>query len=309
MAMSKTEQLERQWEQCWLPIYPLASDDLRAGIYRTSRSSALKLRYIEANPHAISNLLVVDVDHDDALLRAMWDRKNWLPNAVIENPQNGHAHAVWALAEPVTRTEYARRKPLAYAAAVTEGLRRSTDGDKAYSGLITKNPTHPAWDGHWLTDHLYSLAELDFWLSETGYMPPKSWQRTKRNKPVGLSRNCTIFETVRTWAYPTATAIRWSSNSEHATTKNSKELFTALLARTSELNAAFSEPLPVTETHSIAKSVHKWITTKSTLWTQTLSAKQAKFSEIQAARGRKSGKARRLQLDAKLEALKTKAAK
>lgn len=304
MAMSKTEQLERQWEQCWLPIYPLASDDLRAGIYRASRSSALKLRYIEANPHAISNLLVVDVDHDDALLRAMWDRKDWLPNAVIENPQNGHAHAVWALAEPVTRTEYARRKPLAYAAAVTEGLRRSTDGDKAYSGLITKNPTHPAWDGHWLTDHLYSLAELDFWLSETGYMPPKSWQRTKRNKPVGLSRNCTIFETVRTWAYPTARQIRLESGYEHATSKNTRDLFNALLARTSELNTEFSEPLPATETRSIAKSIHKWITTKFDLWHKPLTETEAAFSKIQAARRAKRTEKQFSRTKTKLEVLK-----
>ncbi|MGO1264189.1 MAG: replication initiation protein, partial [Brevibacterium aurantiacum] len=42
----------------------------------------------------------------------MWNRKAWQPNAIVENPANGHAHAVWALAEPVTRTEYARRKPL-----------------------------------------------------------------------------------------------------------------------------------------------------------------------------------------------------
>ena len=302
--MSKTEQLERQWEQCWLPIYPLASDDLRAGIYRTSRSSALKLRYIEANPHAISNLLVVDVDHDDALMRAMWDRKDWLPNAVIENPQNGHAHAVWALAEPVTRTEYARRKPLAYAAAVTEGLRRSTDGDKAYSGLITKNPTHPAWDGHWLTDHLYSLAELDFWLSETGYMPPKSWQRTKRNKPVGLSRNCTIFETVRTWAYPTARQIRLESGYEHATSKNTRDLFNALLARTSELNTEFSEPLPTTETRSIAKSIHKWITTKFDLWHKPLTETEAAFSKIQTSRRARRTEKQFSSTREKLEALK-----
>src|SRR5699024_9152378 len=83
---------------------------------------AIGKRYIEANPDALSNLLVVDVDHDDALLRSLWQRHDWLPNAVVENPLNGHAHAVWALSEPFTRTEYAKRKPLAYAAAVTEGL-------------------------------------------------------------------------------------------------------------------------------------------------------------------------------------------
>lgn len=57
----------------------------------------------------VSNLLVVDIDHDDALLRTMWDRDGWRPNAVVENPANGHAHAVWALAAPFARTEYARR--------------------------------------------------------------------------------------------------------------------------------------------------------------------------------------------------------
>ncbi len=103
---------------------------------------AITRRYVEANPTAISNLLVVDVDHaDDAVLRAVSSvGSHPLPNAVVENPVNGHAHAVWAIAEAVTRTEYARRKPLAYAAAVTEGLRRALDGDAAYSGLMTKNP-------------------------------------------------------------------------------------------------------------------------------------------------------------------------
>ncbi|WP_246954789.1 replication initiation protein [Brachybacterium sp. Marseille-Q7125] len=52
------------------------------------------------------------------------------------------------------------RKPLAYAAAITEGLRRSADGDQGYSGLITKNPEHASWEAHWLTDRLYGLQEL-----------------------------------------------------------------------------------------------------------------------------------------------------
>lgn len=83
------------WEQLWLPLWPLASDDLRAGIYRGSRENALQRRYIEANPQAVSNLLVVDIDHEDALVRSIWDREGWRPNAVVENPANGHAHAVW----------------------------------------------------------------------------------------------------------------------------------------------------------------------------------------------------------------------
>jgi hypothetical protein len=151
---------ETRWEQLWLPLWPLASDDLRAGIYRMARGKALGRRYIETNPQALSNLLVVDVDHGDALFRSVADRDGWRPNAVVENPANGHAHAVWALATPFPRTEYGDRKATAYAAAVTEALRRSVDGDRGYSGLITKNPEHTDWHAEWFSDQLYALDQL-----------------------------------------------------------------------------------------------------------------------------------------------------
>lgn len=277
--MSLTTEDARSWEQMWLPLWPLASDDLRAGIYRTSRGAARGKRYIEANPHALSNLLVVDVDHEDALMRSLWNRREWLPNAVVENPANGHAHAVWALQEPVTRTEYAARKPLAYAAAVTEGLRRSVDGDKAYSGLITKNPEHESWAASWTSDRLYSLGELAGHLDAAGFLPAPSWRRSRRRQPVGLGRNCAIFETARVWAYR---EIRhhWG---------DPEGLRAAIVTHVHELNAGFSEPLPHREALDIAHSIHRWITTCSRMWTDGPVVYEATFSTIQAARGRKGG--------------------
>ena len=279
MSTTSTE----TWGQMWLPLWPLASDDLLHGIYRTSRHNALDRRYIEANPQAMSNLLVVDIDHPDALMRAMWNRQEWQPNAVVENPANGHAHAVWALAEPVTRTEYARRKPVAYAAAVTEGLRRSVDGDKGYSGLMTKNPTHEQWEASWLTDHLYNLDELNEHLTVADFMPPDSWQRTKRKKPVGLGRNCTLFETARTWAYR---EIRhhWGDPSG---------LVDAISLKAHDLNGQFSEPLPIREAEDIARSISRWIITKSRMWADGPDAYNRRFSDTQRERGRRSGVARR----------------
>lgn len=276
-------EIDGYWEQLWLPLYPFASDDLRDGIYRMKRKDALERRYVEANPHALSNLLVIDIDHSDALLRAVWDRKDWLPNAVVENPKNGHAHAVWALREPVTRTEYARRKPLAYAAAVTEGLRRSVDGDKGYSGLITKNPEHESWNARWLTDYLYSLGELDSHLAGAGFMPPPSWQKTKRRNPVGLSRNCTLFETARTWAYREV-RFHWG---------DPLGLYDAILFEAQALNAEFEEQLPVSEVRAIVSSIHRWITTKSKMWRDGPAIYEATFTAIQSARGQKSGRARK----------------
>lgn len=272
-----------QWDQMWLPLWPYASDELRRGIYRMGRGDALERRYIEANPQAVSNLLVVDIDHPDALLRTMDSRHRWLPNAVVENRANGHAHAVWALAEPVTRTEYARRKPLAYAAAVTEGLRRSVDGDRGYSGLMTKNPVHSDWEAWWLTDHLYSLPELDEHLRGDRSMPPASWQRTRRRKPVGLGRNCTIFETARTWAYR---EVRHHFGDPAG-------LYTAISAHVHLLNADFFEPLQINEAEQIAVSIHRWIVGRSRMWVDGPAVYEATFATIQAARGLKSGQARR----------------
>lgn len=276
--MTTTERA-RQWDQMWLPLWPLASDDLLTGVYRRSRQDAMHRRYIEANPRALSNLLVVDIDHEDAALRTLWHRQAWWPNAVVENPTNGHAHAVWALNEPITRTEYARRKPVSFAAAVTEGLRRSVDGDVGYSGLLTKNPAHDDWDALWCNSHrLYSLEELAGHLTEAGHMPPASWKRTKRRNTVGLGRNCSIFETARTWAYREIRNHWYDSGGLHA----------AISAHVHELNAEFPEQLPASEARAIAASIHRWITTQSRMWADGPAVYEATFSTIQAARGRKS---------------------
>lgn len=48
---------------------------------------------------------------------------------------------------------------------------------------------------------LCTLDELAFWLTKTGFMPPKSWKKTRRKNPVRLGCNCALFESARTWAY------------------------------------------------------------------------------------------------------------
>jgi hypothetical protein len=268
------------WDQLWLPLWPLASDDFRDGVYRMARGDALRRRYVEANPQALSNLLVVDIDHPDAALRALSAQGSHpLPTAIVENRRNGHAHAVWALAEPVTRTEYASRKATAYAAAVVEGLRRAVDGDAGYSGLLTKNPVHDHWQATWLGDDLRSLRQLEEELGR--HMPPERWRRNRQ--PVGLGRNCTIFETARHWAYR---EVRHHFG-------DSPGLATAIHAHVAMLNAGFQEPLPTSEARAIATSIHRWITTKSRMWRDGAATYEATFIAIQSARGSKPRPARR----------------
>ena len=70
-------------------------------VYRQPRAKALEgYRYIEANPKTVSDLLVVDIDDANARAMALWEHEGMLPNVIVENPRNGHAHAVWALAAP-----------------------------------------------------------------------------------------------------------------------------------------------------------------------------------------------------------------
>ncbi|NLG54861.1 MAG: hypothetical protein GX542_04305, partial [Rhodococcus sp.] len=274
-----------QFEQLWLPLWPLATDDLMEGVYRQSRDKALGRRYVEANPQALSNLLVVDIDHPDAALRALSSQGSHpMPNAVVSNRVNGHAHAVWSLAEPVTRTEYARRKPLAYAAAITEGLRRAVDGDAGYSGLLTKNPTHQHWDTEWIHSGSYALDQLAEELGSN--LPPQRWRETKRHRanPAGLGRNCSIFETARHWAYRAAR--------HYLPTHDADGLGIAIHRHVQQLNSEFAEPLPNSEARAIANSIHRWIVTRSRIWTDGAAVYEATFSTIQAARGRKSGAAR-----------------
>lgn len=280
-----------EWDQMWLPLWPLASDDLVQGVYRTSRREAMGRRYVETNPHALSNLLVVDIDHPDAALRALSAAHHPMPTAVVENAANGHAHAVWALSEPVTRTEYARRKPLAFAAAVTEGLRRAVDGDQGYSGLITKNPAHDAWQTHWMGAQLRSLDELAQGLES--HMPPPRWREAKKHRGdvVGLGRNCALFESARVWAYREARKLRLRH--EYATAEDSRILLAVIETEINARNAEYPEPLPQSETRAIAASIHRWITTKFYGWTDARTVNQATFTAMQSARARKRSEQRR----------------
>ena len=279
-----TLELSRTFEGWWLPRRPLCCDDDYSQLVRRSRTDALRCKHIEANPSALVNTIVVDIDDANAKAMALWGHRGMLPNWIAENPANGHAHAGWVLTYPVPRTDMARLKPLKLLHAVTEGLRRSVDGDEGYSGLLMKNPLSDAWDSDLCREDTYDLPDLVAALEEHGDMPPKSWTRTKRAREVGVGRNCTLFDEARTLAYRQVRRLP-------DRTPASSDLLREYVRRTChEINASFPDPLPVREVNDTARSIHKWITTRSRMWRDGAVANAATFVAIQSARGRKGGR-------------------
>lgn len=278
-----TLELSRTFEGWWLPRRPLCCDDY-AALRRRSRADALRCKHIEANPSALVNTIVVDIDDANAKAMALWGHRGMLPNWIAENPANGHAHAGWVLTYPVPRTDMARLRPLKLLHAATEGLRRSCDGDMGYAGLLMKNPEHPAWASEIVEHDTYDLDDLRAALEDAGDMPPASWRRTKRAQTVGLGRNCALFDKARTLAYRYVRRLPDRSEA-------SSEALRLYVRRTChELNAEFPAPLPAREVEDIAKSIHKWTVTRFDGWRNGAITCEATFIAIQSARGHKGGR-------------------
>lgn len=251
-----------------------------------SRAEALYRRHVECSPSALVSMLVIDVDHQDTLVRAL-QRPSHHPEVswVAESP-SGRGHVGWLLKTPVIRTDAARLAPMRYAAKVEEGLRRSLDGDVAFAGLLTKNPLHDDWVTHWGTDHLYALDEL---AQALGELMPRSLPR-KAAESSGLGRNVALFNRLRLWAY--RARLRYDDVAEW-------EGMTYDYARM--VNKDFAVPLPLNEVGHTATSVARWV------W-RNFSVE--KFGEIQAARGRRGGrKGGRSTSEAKREANRKRAQK
>jgi hypothetical protein len=158
---------------------------------------------------------------------------------------------------------------------VEAAFRAKLDADQGFSGLITKNPTHPLWRllrGPRIDYELWELAE---YVDLPRHLPKR------KPEQIGLGRNVTLFDWLRHYAYRQVrhykTDVRnfvvWQAH------LNTKAL---------ERNGDFLHPLDSREVWYIVKSVAKWT------WQRfDIEASDARFSQLQAARGRASGEARR----------------
>ena len=256
-----------------LPRRPYCTNDPHKGQTVRSAETALTFSNIQPNTSGKVVWLAYDVDHPDSA--TAWDRLNAPPPTLsIENPDNGHAHLLYALEAPVPRTEAARAKPLFYLAAVQEGLRRKLTADPGYSGHLCKNPLH----GRWATQSFagtYSMGELSEWLVLPS--PDDMKKRVRDPDYAGLGRNCELYERLRQEAYRLVRKFWIPGGLE--------PFKDAVRMRAEDLNAEhFTELLPMAEVKSLAASIARWV------WENF---KPAEFRKIQSVRGARKGQAKR----------------
>ena len=191
------------------------------------------------------------------------------PNWIVWRRENMHAHVAYTLARAVLTGEQAKRTPQAYLARVGEYMAAELKADAAYSAVLGHNPISQASHGRYTTDWMreepYSLAEL------VAFMP-KGWRRPILQPQTIYGRNDALFKAGMKWSGEPRNWGNWAGLASSLWVKNQ----------------GFIAPLGERELGGIVKSVVRYQRRNLESGKQ-----QQTFSSIQAARGKKSGAARR----------------
>lgn len=252
-----------------LPWHGYATDDLRGGLRVYPLSQLIQKALIQYNPKHSIGFLTYDVDSPTAFTDWEFDHSP-PPNIIALNPNTGHAHLLYGLDLPVHKYVDAKQKPLRYLASVDIALTEELGADPGYAKLICKNPLSDRWIVSYPRETLYDLAELASWVDLEKYR-----DRRHRLPKIGYGRNCTLFETLRIWAYR---ARRQPFLSEEM-------FYNRVLIQAHAINDGFTPPLPHSEVRSTAKSVSRWT------W-RNMSPDS--FRAYQSEMGKRSGVTRRL---------------
>lgn len=263
-----------------LPRAPYCTDDRQHGLVIRPLRSAIKKRYIQFNPPHALYWIVLDIDMPiigSLTMSKILEGEIPQPNFLVENRENGHAHAFFGLKTPVAKGDHASRSALNYAAAIEAALIRAFGADALYTNLISKNPLNSHWNLIDLRSELYTLGELNEKLDLSG--PSKNVMRRitlEKAKAQGIGRNCQMFNRIRSYAYRTVIEHRQSASFNE---------WQRLLISKAEAYNDFPDPLLPKELSHIVKSVARWT------WSKYTAKSTAEFSRMQAERGAKGGRA------------------
>ncbi|MEK2378589.1 replication initiation protein, partial [Vibrio parahaemolyticus] len=215
--------------------------------------------------------LMVDHDNSPCRVEHLYDLE---PNVATYNPQRPERHqAFFLIKDPVHCQDTAKaRKPYRYLRAIEAAYDAKYGADIHFSRHIHRNPLCWLSDTDWRHDRAYTLSEL----AEVVDMQPERIKRGQRLVTDG-GRNNTLFNDLRSWAYPNALAARQSSYDEWH-----KQIVTRAIAYNT-----FDNPLPLNETLVVARSVAEFTYFR---YRQQGAAVTDAYRELQAQRGAIGGK-------------------
>ena len=251
-----------------LPHKPYCTNNFSEVLKIRPLQTALGYKYLQLNPPAKKSFVVFDIDRAGAALAAE-DADLPAPTLTVVNPENKHAHLMYVLACPVCVSTCGRSKPQKYLNAIYDAYMQRLGADIHYTGLISKNPWHPYWETIENGNAVYELATL------ADYVELAPHRKLKYNAE---GRNCTLFDSLRAWAYE---GIR-----QYLAPGGEAAWHSAVSREAMGLNG-FAEPLPGQEVKHIARSVARWTWRRFGPISQAEYIRETHTSEAQRARAEK----------------------
>lgn len=221
-----------------LPLKPYCSL-VKGACFVRPKELAIKTNYIQPNHPDVLHWLWFDIDDPNALF-AYYYLNTPVPNLIIENPDNGHAHVGFRVRVEVGLTGNSRQEPINYIKAVYYALRESLNADMGYVGNLIKCPFDTdVWNVYISGRKDYELKDLADML-DLEILP-----KTSDNDDI-FGRNKALFDHVRHTAYPIA--------AEHSY----KTLLAALIPIATAYNATYPIPLFANEVYTLCKSIARY---------------------------------------------------
>lgn len=277
-----------EWENSpsLVELYNLLPQTLRCSPHknntdfrRKTPKQATQNAYVGYNTPKSTTFIVVDLDFKDAKF-AYSDLGLPRPQFIIENPKNTHAHYVYRLKDAVTFFKNSRQAPIDLLNAVIYALTDALGGDKGFTGYLAKNALNSSHNVYYTGAEPYTLGELASYL-DLADLNNSQVQKAQNDEFFG--RNDAIFNTVRKIALSIAYTGTYT------------QIYAQCLRWCEEQNAQYSPQLPYNELKSISKSIAGYYVGDSF---------RREFSELQASRGAKGGKARSAKYQDKREQAK-----
>ncbi len=228
---------------------------------KATRAHAFAFPYMQVNHRNLKNWLVFDLDHDNPFVwedvglpppnMSVITKGDYPDNGITKNKPNRRSHLFYAIPGVATSSN-ARQHPIDYMKAVYKAMAILLDADPSYAGPVAKTPGHPRWTTIEYHNHQYELSELAEYVELN---PGSQWSNAPTLESNPNSRNCTLFDITRFYAYSQVAKAR----KKMRLPQFEKMLFSYALAhnRFAE-NGLFKENLTSEEVRAIVKSVARF---------------------------------------------------